>query len=108
MSPLAVSLSSSALLMGLAFVMAVGLLMAVGWAAITAVRILLPERPLSLDPVQRRQRATLQGEAVSVRLRDLLEDEAQRHATASRVEPGGPPRRPITHPLFDDLWLRRN
>ena len=82
------------------------LLMAV-WAGVTAYQLLfhddaLPHRP----PPQRRW--TGQGESVPVRLRDILEDERARRsvtAPASGDAPAGPP---AQHPLFDDLWLRRN
>ncbi|WP_420456495.1 hypothetical protein [Rubrivirga sp.] len=85
------------------------LLMAV-WAGVTAFRILFPDEPLPLDPVARRRRLAARGESVPVRLRDIMEDERARQATsaAERVVPRGTPPSPRTHPLFDDLWLRRN
>jgi hypothetical protein len=81
-------------------------LMAV-WTAVTVARILFPERPLPFDGSQRRRRRTLQGEAVPVRLRDILEDQALRQSQGAPVE-RQPGEGPAVHPLFDDLWLRRN
>ena len=79
------------------------------WTAVTVARILFPERPLPFDAPARRQRRTLRGEAVPVRLRDIMEDQAlrQAHRAEAPVErpEGGPP---APHPLFDDLWVRRN
>lgn len=74
------------------------------WSAITMARVLFPERPLPFGPRPRRQ-PTFQGRPVSVRARDIQEDQARRalaHAEAGAESP------PEVHPLFDDLWLRRN
>lgn len=77
------------------------------WAAVTMVRILFPERPLPFEAAARRQRATLEGRAVSVRLRDILEDQAHRQAaTASGT--GQPEGSEAPHPLVADLWAQRN
>lgn len=80
------------------------LLMAV-WAGVTAYQLLFHDDALSLDPAARRRAA--EGESVPVRLRDILEDERARQSMAEPASgdgPAGPP----AHPLFDDLWLRRN
>lgn len=84
------------------------LLLAV-WAGMTAFRILFPERPPPFEPPPRR-RATAGGESVPVRLRDILEDQQARRSVATRGEEAGdaPPASPAAHPLFEDLWLRRN
>ena len=74
------------------------------WAGVAAFRLLFPEDALPFDPAARRQRARARGEAVPVRVRDILEDEAARHAVPARPGDAGP----ATNPLFDDLWLRRN
>ncbi len=85
------------------------LLMSV-WAGVTAFRILFPDDPLPLDPAARRRRRTARGESVPVRLRDIIEDERARQSVAGAervvLRPGSPS--PRTHPMFDDLWLRRN
>ena len=82
------------------------LLMAV-WAAVTAFQILFPDDALPFEPSARRRRRTDRGEAVPVRLRDILEDERARQSVAATEPEGGPPS-PSSAPLFDDLWLRRN
>lgn len=82
------------------------LLMAV-WAGVTAYQLLFHDDALPLDPTLQRRRRTAQGESVPVRLRDIIEDERARQAVAEAASsegPAGPP----SHPLFDDLWLRRN
>ncbi len=109
----AVALPLGALVAGLALVAVPVLILVFVWAAVTTLRILLPERPLPFEPVERRRRATLRGESVPVRLRDILEDQARRRTAArgqadeleaNESEPAASP----MHPLFDDLWLRRN
>lgn len=46
------------------------------WAAVTALRILFPERPLPFlkDPVEERRRRTAAGEAVPVGFREIHEE----------------------------------
>jgi hypothetical protein len=89
------------------------LLMAV-WAGVTAFRILFPDEPLPMDPVSRRRRLTARGESVPVRLRDILDDQRARQAVGTHptvpdeTAEADTPRGPATHPLFADLWLRRN
>lgn len=79
------------------------------WTVITVARILFPERPLPFDASARRQRRTLRGEAVPVRLRDIMEDQALRQARPHAAPLGGGREAgPSTHPLFEDLWVRRN
>lgn len=79
------------------------------WTVVTVARILLPERSLPFEASARRRRRTLRGEAVPVRLRDIMEDQELRRAqsAAAPVE-RAPGEAPAPHPLFDDLWLRRN
>lgn len=102
--PLALPLG--ALVTGLFLVaVPVTILMAV-WAAVTVVRILFPERPLPLEAAARRERAVRRGDAVPVRLRDILEDQALRHAAAASGAEGETTAPP--HPFAEDLWLRRN
>jgi hypothetical protein len=82
------------------------LLMAV-WAGVTAYQLLFHDDALSPQPGGRPRRWTGQGESVPVRLRDIVEDERARRSVAEAASgdgPAGPP----AHPLFDDLWLRRN
>ncbi len=86
------------------------LLLAV-WAGVTAFRILFPDEPLPFAPAP--QRRVGHGEGVPVRLRDIVENERARQAVAAteRTEPapdGSRPAKPRPHPLFEDLWLRRN
>lgn len=85
------------------------LLMSV-WAGVTAFRILFPDDALPLDPVARRQRRTARGESVPVRLRDIMDDQRARQAVAPKpTVPDAPETGSrASHPLFDDLWLRRN
>lgn len=73
------------------------------WAGVMAFRLLFPERTLPFDAPARRQRAAAYGEFRPVKLRDILEDQQAQRATVAR---GG--ETPEPHPLFDDLWLRRN
>ena len=108
MTVLAAPLPLGALITGLTLVAVPVLILVMVWAAVRALRILLPERPLPLVPVERR-RPTLRGQFVPVRLRDILEDQAQRRAALPQNEGEKPEASaPVTHPLFDDLWLRRN
>ena len=81
-------------------------LMAV-WAGVTAFRLLFPEDTLPLEPVARRRRATAEGGFVPVRVRDIVEDQQARQAVAARQRATGTGD-PAEHPLFADLWLRRN
>lgn len=93
------------------FAVAVPAILLMGvWAGVTAFRILFPDDPLPLDPVARRRKLTARGESVPVRLRDIMEDERARRSviTPQRIEPAPDASSPRTHPLFDDLWLRRN
>lgn len=91
------------------------LLLMLVWSAVTAMRILFPERPLPpVDPDGARLRRALHaGDAVPVRVRDIVnaqraqaaELEAAREA-AREEAPGATPAAP--HPFIADLWLRRN
>lgn len=90
----------------LAVALPVVLLMAV-WSGVMMYRILFPERPLPFEAAGRRQRAVRRGEAVPVRLRDILEDQALRAETPADPAAGAPPRSE-PHPFADDLWARRN
>lgn len=86
------------------------LLMAV-WAAVTALRILFPERSLPYDSSARRHPLG-SGIGTPVRLHDILENEKARRArtAAARVEGDreAAARGPRAHPLAEDLWMRRN
>ena len=92
------------------FLLAVPTIILMGvWTAVTVARILFPERPLPFDATVRRQRRTLRGEAVPVRLRDILEDQVLRQARRAEAPVERPSdEAPAPHPLFDDLWARRN
>lgn len=103
---MAILLPLGALVTGFFLVAIPTVLLMTVWTVVTIARILFPEKPLPFDASARRQRATLRGESVPVRLRDILEDQARQPARTPRVE--GDPALPETHPLFDDLWLRRN
>ena len=107
---MAILLPLGALVTGFFLVAIPTVLMMTVWTIVTVVRILFPERPLPFDGSMRRRRATLRGESVPVKLRDILEDqERQRQAQPVRApRPEGEPPEPEPHPLFDDLWLRRN
>lgn len=89
------------------FVSPLILLMAV-WAVITAVRILYPEGALPVDPASRRARQ--RGEAVPVRLRQIVEE--QRRSPAPVLPPrvaavdGEPDAR--AEAIEAALWARRN
>lgn len=107
----AVSLPLGALVTGFVLVAVPVLILVAVWAVVTMCRLLFPERPLPFEPVARRRRAALRGESVPVRLRDILEDQAQRQAAAAQAADRTESEEaaaPATHPLFDDLWLRRN
>lgn len=95
-----------ALIVGLFAVAVPAIILMSVWAGVTALRLLFPEEPLPFDPSARRQRATQKGEFVPVRLRDILEDQQARQAVAARAVRDETV--PETHPLADDLWLRRN
>lgn len=86
------------------FAVAVPLILLVTvWAIVTVFRLLFPERPLSFPTVRRRPPAA-RGEA-TVRLRDIVEHQARQPAAPlGSTDEAGSDR----HPLFDDLWLRRN
>lgn len=102
----AVVLPLGAIVTGFVLVALPTALLMMVWTVVTVLRILFPERPLPFDAAARRQRATLRGESVPVRLRDILEDQARQRVPAPPAEgDGGLPER---HPLADDLWLRRN
>ena len=92
-----------ALIVGLFAVAVPAIILMSVWAGVTALRLLFPEDPLPFDPSARRQRAAAKGEFVPVRLRDIIEDQQARQSVT--VESGNEPQ---GHPLFDDLWLRRN
>ena len=101
-----------ALIVGLFAVAVPAIILMSVWAGVTALRLLFPEEPLPFDPASRRRRATLKGEFVPVRLRDILEDQQARQSVAARMarERDAAGEHPLTdgHPLADDLWLRRN
>ena len=100
-----------------AFVLAAvpALLLMLIWSGVTAMRILFPERPLPpVDPTgDRLRRALHTGDAVPVRVRDIVnaqraqaaEVEAAREAARAEA-PEATPAAP--HPFIADLWLRRN
>ena len=100
-----------------AFVIAAvpALLLMLVWSAVTTMRILFPERPLPPPDVgaERLRRSLRTGEAVPVRLRDIVDAQRAQAAEldaarqAARDEaPGATPAAP--HPFIADLWLRRN
>ena len=110
MATIAALLPLGALITGLVMVAVPVLVLVMVWGVVSTLRILIPERPLPFEPFERRRRATLRGESVPVRLRDILEDQAQRQA-ALAPDPESDEPEELTrtaHPLFDDLWLRRN
>ncbi|MGB3544233.1 hypothetical protein [Rubrivirga sp.] len=78
------------------------LLMAI-WAGVMAFRLLFPEEALPDGALSARERDIARGPSHRVRVRDIMEDQQARQEVASR-DHGLPDR----HPLFDDLWLRRN
>ena len=92
-----------ALIVGLFAVAVPAIILMSVWAGVTALRLLFPEDALPTDPAARRRRAAADGEFVPVRLRDIIEDQQARRSVAVRAGEG-----PDGHPLFDDLWLRRN
>ena len=107
--PVAIVLPLGALVTGFFLVAIPTVLLMTVWTVVTVARILFPERPLPFEAASRRRRAMLRGESVPVRLRDIMEDQARQPVPAppaeAAVEQGELPER---HPLFDDLWLRRN
>lgn len=107
---MAIILPQGALVTGFFLVAIPTVLIMTVWTIVTVIRILFPERPLPFDGSARRQRAALRGESVPVRLRDILEDQERRRQaqTVRAPRPDGAPPEPEPHPLFDDLWLRRN
>ena len=107
---MAILLPLGALVTGFFLVAIPTVLIMTVWTIVTVVRILFPERPLPFDGVSRRERAAARGESVPVRLRDILEDQERRRLAqpVRAPRPDGEPAEPEPHPLFDDLWLRRN
>lgn len=88
------------------------LVAALVWGAVTAMRILLPERPLPFvpDPRAARRAARARGESVRVGFREIYEDlpeharalpMPQRHAVGEGLEEAPEAWR-------EDLWRRRN
>ena len=106
--PTLTALPVGAVLTGLAMVAVPALILIAVWAAVGALRLLLPERPLPFDSVTRRAGTGVRGARVSVRYRDLREGPAPRHTPAASGPEADPPDGGVAHPLFDDLWLRRN
>ena len=104
--PAAAVLPLGALIAGFFVVVVPVVILMTVWACVTMVRILFPERPLPFEAAALRQRATTRGEAVPVRLRDIIEDQSLRHTEAAPA--GDPEAVAPRHPFADDLWLRRN
>lgn len=106
---LAALLPLGALVTGLVLAAVPVLILMAVWATVHSLRVLFPERPLPFEPTSRRHMALRSG-AVPARLRGGIEDPAQRPSpSVSGVEPGEPDvGAPAAHPLFADLWLRRN
>ena len=96
----------AAALTALFFVAVPAILLMAVWAGVTALQILFPDDALPSGPSARRRR-TARGEAVPVRLRDILEDERARRSVEAAAPAEGR-MGPSANPLFDDLWLRRN
>ena len=104
----AVVLPLGAVVTGFVMVAIPTILLMTVWTIVTVLRILFPERPLPFDPASRRHRATMRGESVPVRLRDIMEDQARQPLPARRVDAEGDSGLPERDPLLEDLWRRRN
>lgn len=80
------------------------------WAAVMAMRILFPERPLPFDARACRAAARRrEGKAVPVRLQDILDDQRARRAPLPERHPVlDDELNPAGSSLANDLWLRRN
>ena len=81
------------------------------WTAVMVFRLVFPERPLPFDAAARRAAAQRRGEAVPVRLEDLLADQRRRAAAPRSCHPAGEADLPPALPSgrwTSDLWLRRN
>lgn len=90
------------------------ILMAV-WTAVTAARLLFPERELPFDGQARRAVARRRGQAVPVRAFDIVEDLRRRPVRPAMPQREASPTEAVTEGegpggprLFEDLWLRRN
>ena len=103
--PVAIVLPVGALVTGFVLVAIPTVLLMTVWTVVTVARILFPERPLPFDASERRRRATTKGQAVPVRLRDIMEDQARQPVPAPPPDGAALPER---DPLFEDLWIRRN
>ena len=104
----AVVLPLGAVVTGFVMVAVPTILLMTVWTIVTVLRILFPERPLPFDPASRRRRATMRGESVPVRLRDIMEDQARQPLPARRVDAEPGVDLPERDPLLEDLWRRRN
>lgn len=89
------------------------LFFALVWVAVTAYRLLYPEKPLPFerDPIIVRRQAAASGEEVPVGVREIREDQQHLQSIHSRTTPysylygvsdGFP------EYWADDLWQRRN
>lgn len=114
-APLALPLPLAAAETAFALMAAPLILLMFVWAGISVMRLMFPERPLPpVDPDgERLRRALHDGDAVPVRVRDIVNAQrahaAEIHAAreAARAEaPDATPAEP--HPFIADLWLRRN
>lgn len=81
------------------------------WSTVTAMRILFPEQPLPLAPdhAGERLRQSLRiGDAVPVRVRDIVAAERARAAESDAARDADAEASTKLHPFVADLWLRRN
>ncbi|NBC17894.1 MAG: hypothetical protein GVY18_11335 [Bacteroidetes bacterium] len=89
------------------------LFFALVWVAVTAYRLLYPEKPLPFerDPILVRRQAAATGKDVPVGVREIREDQQHLQTMRSRTTPyhyldGVSDGFPET--WADDLWQRRN
>ena len=101
----------AAIVSGFVLVAAPFVILVTVWAAVSAFRLLVPERPLPLlpDAVLLREAARQRGEAVPVGLAEIREDlRRAKHQTLVTYDYAGTATAHVPEPWIDDLHRRRN